>query len=766
MYSGLTTKQVEERIQQNLTNGRSKNTSRTNKTIICSNIFTYFNFVNIILFVFVLLTGKLKNGLFIGTVIFNTSVGIYQQLKSKKLLDQLSILAETKVRVKRDGQWIEILPEDIVVDDLISLHVGMQVPVDGIVLRGQVEIDESTLTGESKPIEKKSNDVVYAGGMIVSGNIEIKVTKVGEACAIRQIVADASKESYVSSSLRNDLDKIIRSISYIIIPVGILLFLTQYYFIHLSWDSALLKTIAAIVGMIPEGLIVLTSIALAVSSIRLSKKSVLVQDLFSIESLARVDMVCFDKTGTLTTGNMQVDQVVYFNGMNENAFLPLMQSYLNDEINPNATSRALIHYFSKGSQYSIQETLSFSSSRKYAAKTLNDHGTIYVGAYSFLFSECDESVINQINIYTKEGKRVLAVCSSKRSIQKDVLPNDLKLIALIVIQDELRSNAKELISYFKKQDVKICILSGDDARTVSSLAKQIGIEYAEDYVDYSLCDESIDTMVKKYHIFGRVTPEGKKKLIQAFQKEGHHILMNGDGVNDVPSMKIADVSVSIGAANDAAKNNANIILLNNDFSEIPSIVDEGRRVINNISRASSMYFVKTTFSILLAIYVIFGRQSYPFLPVQLTLISAIGVGIPTFFLQMEPSFERIHDKFILHSYLNSLPSSICVFITAFVCVTLKQNFGFDDTRFSGLFVLLTGIVYIITLFKVYHPLTKNRFFVIGCMTILLLFSLFCFQNVFSVSFHWNDVWIFVICILLEGIGIYLLTKIINKLTNC
>ncbi len=766
MYSGLTTKQVEERIQQNLTNGRSKNTSRTNKTIICSNIFTYFNFVNIILFVFVLLTGKLKNGLFIGTVIFNTSVGIYQQIKSKKLLDQLSILAETKVRVKRDGQWIEILPEDIVIDDLISLHVGMQVPVDGIVLRGQVEIDESTLTGESKPIEKKSNDVVYAGGMIVSGNIEMKVTKVGEACAIRQIVSDASKESYVSSSLRNDLDKIIRSISFIIIPVGILLFLTQYYFIHLNWDSALLKTIAAIVGMIPEGLIVLTSIALAVSSIRLSKKSVLVQDLFSIESLARVDMVCFDKTGTLTTGNMQVNQVVYFDGMNENVFIPLMQSYLNDEIDPNATSRAMIHYFSKGNQYSIQETLSFSSSRKYAAKTLNDYGTIYVGAYSFLFSECDESVLNQINTYTKEGKRVLAVCNSKQSIQKDALPNDLKLIALIVIQDELRSNAKEIISYFKKQDVKIGILSGDDARTVSSLAKQIGIDHAEDYVDYSLCDEPIEVMVKKYRIFGRVTPEGKKKLIQAFQKEGHHILMNGDGVNDVPAMKIADVSVSIGEANDATKNNANIILLNNDFSEIPSIVDEGRRVINNISRASSMYFVKTTFSILLALYVILGRQSYPFLPIHLTLISAIGVGIPTFFLQMEPSFERIHDEFILHSYLNSLPSSICVFITAFVCVALKQNFGFDDTRFSGLFVLLTGIVYIITLFKVYHPLTKNRFFVISCMMILLLISLLCFQNIFSVSFHWNDAWIFVICMILEGIGIYLLTKIINKLTNC
>ncbi len=765
MHSGLTTKQVEERIQQNQINGRSENASRTNKTIICSNIFTYFNFVNLILFVFVLLTGKMKNGLFIGTVIFNTSVGIYQQLKSKKLLDQLSILAETKVKVKRDGKWIEILPEDIVVDDLISLSVGMQVPVDGIVLNGQAEIDESTLTGEAKPIEKKENNVVYAGTMIVSGTMKIQVTKVGETCTIRQIMSDASKEMHVSSNLRNDLDKIIRSISYLIIPVGILLFLTQYYFIHLNWDNALLKTIAAIVGMIPEGLIVLTSIALAVSSIRLSKKSVLVQDLFSIESLARVDMVCFDKTGTLTTGNMQVNQVVCFNGMNEEKFIPLMQSYLNDEVAPNATSNALIKYFSKGNHYSVQESLPFSSSRKYASKTLNDYGTIYVGAYTFLFREYDENVLQQINTYTKEGKRVLAVCSSKQPIQKDVLPYDLKLIALIVIQDELRTNAKEIVDYFKKQDVKVCILSGDDALTVSSLAKQIGIDHADEYVDYSSCDEPIDVMVKKYRIFGRVTPEGKKKLVQAFQKDGHHILMNGDGVNDVPSMKIADVSVSIGCANDAAKNNANIILLNNDFSEIPSIVDEGRRVINNISRASSMYFVKTTFSILLAVYVILCRQSYPFIPIHLTLISAIGVGIPTFFLQMEPSFERIHDKFVLHSYMNSLPSSICVFITAFVCATLKQNYGLDDTRFSGLFVLLTGIVYIITLFKVYHPLTKNRFCVISCMTILLFLALFCLQNVFSVSFHWNDLWIFILCIILEGTIIYLLTKLIDKLTN-
>ncbi len=765
MYSGLTTKQVEERIHNNQVNGRSKNSSRTNKMIICSNIFTYFNFVNLILFIFVLLTGKLKNGLFIGTVIFNTSVGVYQQLKSKKLLDQLSILAESKIKVKRDDEWNEILPEDIVLDDLMQLHIGMQVPVDGIVVGGVCEIDESTLTGEAKPIEKKENDIVYAGTIIVAGNIEIKATKVGETCAIRQIVADASQETHVTSSLRKDLDKIIRSISYILIPIGILLFLTQYYFIRLSWDNALLKTIAALVGMIPEGLIVLTSIALAVSTIRLSKKSILVQDLFSIEALARVDMVCFDKTGTLTTGNMQVDQVLYFNGMHEKEFVPLMQSYLFDETNPNATSHALINYFSKNNTYPIKSSLAFSSSRKYAAKTLVGQGTIYVGAYPFLFEKQDSNIVNQMNTYTKQGKRVLAVCHSSLSVQKETLPNDLQLIALIVIQDELRSNAKEIIDYFKKQDVGVCIISGDDVLTVSSLAKQIGIDHAEDYVDYSLCEESLEDIVGKYRIFGRVTPEGKKELVQAFQKEGHHILMNGDGVNDVPSMKVADVSVSIGSANDAAKNNANLILLNNDFSEIPSIVDEGRRVINNISRASSMYLVKTTFSILLAIYVILCRQSYPFIPIHLTLISAIGVGIPTLFLQMEPSFERIHDRFLLRSFLNSLPSSISVLMIALLCITLKQKYGLDDTRFSGLFVLLTGIVYIITLFKVYHPLTKNRFLIMSCMTVLLFVALFCFPNVFSVSFHWNDLWIFLLCMILEGSLIYLLTKLLNRFLN-
>ncbi len=764
MYTGLTTKQVEERIQNHQQNERSKKLTRSNEEIIRSNIFTYFNFVNVVLFAFVLVTGKVKNGLFLGTVIFNAFVGIYQQMKSKKLLDKLSILAESKVKVRRDGVWKEILPEEIVLDDDISLSIGVQIPVDGIVLDGKGEVDESTLTGESKQIEKNVNDEVYAGTLITSGNIEVKVTRVGKDCSIHQIIEDASKENRSESILHQDLEKIIKKISFVIIPAGICLYFTQYLFVHMTWDNALLKTIAALVGMIPEGLVVLTSIALAVSTIRLSKEKVLVQDLFSIESLARVDTVCFDKTGTLTTGNMIVDHIDCI-GVDEDTMKDIMGSYLQNESDPNPTSKALLKYFTLNDKYSIQDVLSFSSKRKYAAKQLEGCGSIYVGAYTYLFPQQDQQVLSKIEGYAKGGKRVIVVAKSKQPIQKDVLPEDLELISLIVIQDEIRTNANKIIEYFQKQDVKVCIISGDDPVTVSSLAKLCGVEHSDEYVDLSENKLSMNELVQKYTIFGRVKPEEKKELVLALKKEGHHILMTGDGVNDVPALKVADVSVSIGAANDAAKNNANIILLDNDFFKIPSIVDEGRRVINNISRASSMYLVKTTFSILLAIYVIICRQAYPFLPIHLTLISAIGVGIPTFILQMEPSFERIQGNFLKNAFVKSLPSSISVFLTAMFCIWLKKNLGYDDSRFYGLFVFLTAYIYLITLSRVYLPMTKYRFIVIFSMCLLLVLSLLFAKNMISVSYHWVDTWVFLTGIISEPILIYVLGKSIQKLTN-
>ena len=758
MYEGLSSKQVQERFEKHLNNEKVKKLTKSNEQIIRQNVFTYFNFINLILFILVILTGKIKNGLFLGTVIFNACIGIYQQLKSKKLLDRLSFLVEDTIKVKRDGKWISISLEEIVVDDLIEIVSGMQFPVDGIVLDGSGEVDESSISGESQLVEKQVNDFVYAGTNLTSGKVCVKVEHVSKQCIIYRMIEDASKESPASSCLHQDLEKMIKIISICIIPAGALLFLTQYMFMHLTMQDALLKTIAALVGMIPEGLVVLTTIALAVSTIRESKNHVLIQDLFSIEALARVNTVCFDKTGTLTTGNMNIDTVEYL-GNDKNEVNTLLGSYLQNEEAFNQTSQALLKYFDVNHAYGLGETLPFSSKRKYAAKVLKGKGTLYVGAYSYLCEEADASLQAKIDFYTQQGKRVLAVGFRQ---EETIDSNDaMSIIALVVIQDEMRKNAKEIIAYFKKQNIQVCMISGDDPKTVASLAKMAGVDNSEHYVDVSRSYESMDALAANYTIFGRVRPEEKKQLVCAMQKQGKIVLMSGDGVNDVPALKVADVSISIKDASSAAKNTANIILMDNDFSKIPSIVNEGRRVINNISRASSMYLVKTVFSFLLTLYVICTRNAYPFLPIHLTLISAIGVGIPTFILQMEPSFERIQGKFLRNAFLKALPSSLTVFLAAFLCMHFKRMYSISELRFYGIFVFLSGYVYLWTLLKVYQPFTKRRLLVIGCMSILLGACLVCFESIINVSIQWKDAWLFFTGIIVEPVVIYVLTKGVN-----
>ena len=758
MYEGLSSKQVQERFEKHLNNEKVKKLTISNAQIIRQNVFTYFNFINLILFILVLLTGKIKNGLFLGTVIFNACIGIYQQMKSKKLLDRLSFLAEDTIKAKRDGKWVSISLEEIVVDDLIEIVSGMQFPVDGIVLDGNGEADESSISGESQLVEKQVNDFIYAGTNLTSGKVLVKVEHVSKQCMIYRMIEDASKESPASSYLHQDLEKMIKIISICIIPAGALLFLTQYMFMHLTMQDALLKTIAALVGMIPEGLVVLTTIALAVSTIRESKNHVLIQDLFSIEALARVNTVCFDKTGTLTTGNMNVVHVEYL-GNDKNEVNTLLGSYLQNEEAFNQTSQALLEYFDVNHAYALGETLPFSSKRKYAAKVLKGKGTLYVGAYSYLCEEADASLQEKIDFYTQQGKRVLAV--GFRQEETIDSSDAMSIIALVVIQDEMRKNAKEIIAYFKKQNIQVCMISGDDPKTVASLAKMAGVDNSEHYVDVSRSYESMDALASNYTIFGRVRPEEKKQLVCAMQKQGKIVLMSGDGVNDVPALKVADVSISIKDASSAAKNTANIILMDNDFSKIPSIVNEGKRVINNISRASSMYLVKTVFSFLLTLYVICTRNAYPFLPIHLTLISAIGVGIPTFILQMEPSFERIQGKFLRNAFLKALPSSLTVFLAAFLCMHFKRMYSISELRFYGIFVFLSGYVYLWTLLKVYQPFTKRRLLLIGCMSILLGISLVCFESVINVSIQWKDAWLFFTGIIVEPVVIYVLTKGVN-----
>lgn len=735
MYNGLNKNEVDERIQQGKVNVKSERMTKSYKEIVKSNIVTYFNIVNAILFVIVLITGELSNTLFMATIVFNAIIGIVQEIKSKQLLDKMAIMVATKVDVKRDDEWKELPVEDIVLDDLIRVEAGQQIPVDGEVLEGYLEVNESMLTGESNTVIKEQGAAIYSGTIVTSGQGQAKATKVGHDCAASQIMKEAQKEKRAHSKLHDDLEKLIRVISFVIIPAGITLYLVQYFGIGMTWRNSILKTVAAVVGMIPEGLVVLTSVALAVSTIRLSQRQVLVQDLFSIESLARVDTICLDKTGTLTKGTMEVSDAIPLLGTDEKRLNEIMGSYLKSDEKPNATSAAMIDYFNVNDLYSKTDELPFSSDRKYAGASLKGQGSFYVGAVSFLFPKGCPAANKFIRRLAAEGKRVVIIAHTEEtSVSGEGLPDDLEPCAVIALKDVLRDNVQDIMKYFEKQDVEAKVISGDDPATVSALALQAGIPHADNYVDMSQTSLSFEELVKKYTVFGRVLPDQKKNLVKALQKQGHTVAMTGDGVNDVPALKTADVSVAMAAGSPAAKDSANIVLLTNDFGLMPDVVNEGRRVINNISRASSMYLVKTTFSILLSLYVIVMVKEYPFLPVHLSLISAFGVGLPTFLLQLEPSFERVQGKFFPNALRRAVPSGIAVFIMAMLCILIRDIFAIPDTRFYGIFLAITAYIYLYTLLRVYYPPTVLRRAVVGLMGVFILTALIFFQDFLSVSF--------------------------------
>ena len=757
MKQGLSTKEVNERIEQGLVNGETKSLTKSYKEIVLSNTLTYFNLINFILFIIVIFTGKWNNALFILTVVGNACIGIFQEIKSKKLLDRMAILVVTKVEALRDGSWIEIPVSQIVKDDYIKLDAGDQIPVDGQVEEGYLEVNESMLTGEPNSIIKQKGDQVFAGTVVTSGEANAIVLKVGKDCLASKIMLEAQKEKKAESKLHKDLDHLIRFISIAIIPLGIILFLVHFLALEMSWQEAVLKTIAAVVGMIPEGLVVLTSIALAVSVIRLSRKKVLVQDLFSIESLARIDTICLDKTGTLTQGEMEVSEVHPLYNTKEDWLYDVMGSYLYQTVKPNGTSKAMLKYFKENNHYKKTNVLPFSSDRKYAGATLESIGTIYVGAPTFLFPLGNPAINKVLYKHTTSGERVVVVALSKQPIT-DSLPEDLQPIGLIAIKDILRPHVQEIMSYFQKQDVDICVISGDDPKTVSSLAKQAGIPYSDFYVDLSKTKESIEECASNYRIFGRVLPEQKKALVLALQKQGRTVAMTGDGVNDVPALKSADVSVAMAAGASAAKDSANIVLLDNDFGKMPKIVDEGRRVINNISRASSMYLVKTVFSMLLSLYVIVLLKDYPFLPIHLSVISAFGVGIPTFFLQLEPSFERVKGKFFQNAFKNAIPSALAVFITAILAMIVRDIFYLPDERFYGMFVTLTSFIYLYTLYRVYYPPTILRYVVFVAMALAMIVAFVFFQSIITIHYEWIDLLFIVPMIIVEPFLIASISK--------
>lgn len=737
-YHGLSTAEVNQRISNGKINTVDNKITKSYKQIFLNNTITFFNILNAALLGLVLFVGSYKNTLFILVIIINTIAGIYQEIKAKRTLDRLSILTTSHVEVIRDDELKEIDIDQIVLDDYIVLTTGAQIPTDSILIDGHMETNESLLTGESDPVLKQNGDTLYSGSFITSGKGICKVIHVGDDNYMNQITQEAKRLKKHNSELNRCLNKILKYVSIVILPIGGLLFLKQFFYGNQTFNNSIVSTVAAILGMIPEGLVLLTSVALTLSVLRLAKQNTLVQELFCIETLARVDVLCLDKTGTITEGTMKVEFDVKMSNVDISEIVGNLMHSLTDV---NVTAQALKEHYQTKTNFNPYFVIPFSSDRKYSGTSYFNRGTYYIGAYQFLFPKGNEELEEKCVDYASEGYRILVLAHTDEVMSNEALPVDLEPLGIIVLSDVIRKDAKETLAYFNEQGVDLKVISGDDPITVSSIAKRARLNNAHHYVDATTLStsEEIAEALNKYSVFGRVTPQQKKAMVVALKQQGHTVAMTGDGVNDVLAFKEADCSIAMASGSDAAKNAANLVLLDNNFDAMPHIVDEGRRVINNITMSASMFLIKTIFSALIAISTIFFGQAYPFEPIQLSLISACGVGIPTFFLTYEANFARVEGNFLETVLEKSFPSAFTIAIGATLITNIGLALNYDPNMLSTVCVLFTGWNYTIALLKIYRPLTKYRKFIIYSTQFCYYISMMIGQSILEltgVSFNW------------------------------
>ena len=705
IQEGLSSDDVKKRQKKNLVNYDTSVPTKSIKKILFDNFFTIFNFLNLFLGIIVFMAGSFKNMIFLSVVIINTAISTIQEIHSKNVVDRLSVLASSKAHVIRDGKRQEISINEIVIDDVLEFKTGSQIATDSIILNGTVQVNESFLTGEPDSIEKKEGDVLLSGSYIVSGNCAAKVIHVGEENYTAKISKDAKYVKKVNSEIMTSLNKIINFLTSAIIPIGIALFIVQLNVENLSLQSAVTKTVAAIIGMIPEGLVLLTSTVLAVSVVRLSKSKVLVQELYCIETLARVDTLCLDKTGTLTEGIMEVKDYIPINDSDTNMknILSNIAKFSEDE---NSTINAIKDYFKDvTNEFVPVKKYAFSSKNKWSAITFENQGSYIIGAPEFILKNNFKKYENTINKYTKDY-RVLVLAHTQSKIEKENLPLDTDIIGLLLITDKIRKEAKDTLEYFYKQDVNIKIISGDNPITVSKIAKQVGVKNYDKYIDMSKITDkdSILDIATNYTVFGRVTPTQKKELVLALKSKGKTVAMTGDGVNDVLALKTADCSIAMANGSDATKNVSQLVLLDSNFASMPKVVSEGRRTINNIERSASLFLVKTIYSSVLALMFLFMNESYPFVPIQLSLISVVTIGIPSFMLALEPNKEKIRGNFLKNVISKSIPTALTAILGIFTISILYKNGLVPSKYYSTLCVISTGVSGLMLLFT----LSKSR----------------------------------------------------------
>lgn len=696
--TGLTDEQVNSRISDELVNYDSSVPTKSIKQIFFDNFFTLFNFLNLALAIAIFLVGSYKNMTFLAIVIINTAISTFQEIHSKKIVDKLAIMAQSKVKVIRNGNEKEISINDLVLDDLVVFNTGSQIPTDCVILDGEVLANESFITGEPDSITKSANEMLLSGSYIVGGKCYARVEHIGDENYTAQISSGAKYVKKVNSEIMKSLNKIIKWLTFAIIPIGALLFWNQVSLDGATMKEAVVQSVAAVIGMIPEGLVLLTSTVLAVSVIRLSKAKVLVQELYCIETLARVDTLCLDKTGTLTEGRMEVSDLVKIEASAEN--LPnILANIAKASEDENPTMQAIKAYFSDklSEEFAVKKKVAFSSKTKWSGINFENEGTFVLGAPEFILKENFSKYEDQIQKYT-ENYRVLLLARSNGNFGADSgavkeLPEGLEPIALILITDVIRKEASKTLEYFRKQDVDIKIISGDNPITVSKIAKKVGVVGSENFVDMSTLNttEEVAEAATKYTIFGRVSPTQKKDLVVALQKCGKTVAMTGDGVNDVLALKTADCSIAMANGSDATKNVSQLILLDSNFASMPKVVGEGRRTINNIERSASLFLVKTIYSCTLALLFLFLSQEYPFEPVHLSLIGVATIGIPSFMLALEPNNERIRGNFLKNVISKAIPTALTTIISI-LAISIALKFGcISAYSYSTLCVIATAI---------------------------------------------------------------------------
>lgn len=799
-HQGLSKAEVDDRVARDAVNHAVGSASKSQKEIICSNIFTYFNLLFFIIAVMLIAVGSFRDLTFLPVIIANTAIGIFQELRSKKVLDDLTILNAPKNTVVRDGQEQVIAAEELVLDDIIILSAGNQIPADAIVLEGEVLVNEALLTGESDQITKKKGDELLSGSFIVSGECRARIDKVGSDSYIAKLTLEAKemKDGEVSEMIRA-LDRLVKIVGIIIIPIGIILFSQQHFINETPIRESVTATVAAIIGMIPEGLYLLASVALAVSVMRLASQKVLVHNMKCIETLARVDVLCVDKTGTITDNTMTVKKVLplrkavvksddglqkaqegaadttaansseegiadqkemagnvpakqetqdkrsgvegsgteeipAFTPEESAAFELAVSDFAAAMATDNITMKAIKEHFRKRSGKRPEKVIPFSSATKYSGAVFED-GSYVLGAPEFILRESYEEYSSQIERWSRHGFRVLVFAEYPGTLTGEALTEPANPLGMILVANPIREKAPETFRYFAEQGVEIKVISGDNPVTVSEVAKEAGIANAEAYVDASTLQdyEELYAAAKRYTVFGRVTPDQKRQLVSALKHMGHTVAMTGDGVNDVLALKDADCSIAMASGSDAASQVAQLVLLESDFSKMPSVVAEGRRVVNNIERTASLFLVKNIFSLLLSIFSIVLLVNYPLEPSQISLISMFTIGIPAFFMSLEPNTDRINGHFLSNVLFKALPGGLTDFLVVSCLYTFCMEFNVNETDVSTSCTVILAIVGLMILFKIASPMNRFHWILWFSMMGGLVYCIIFVRKIFAIT---------------------------------